>query len=520
MRCHITRRDFLVGLGAGAAGMFMPRRLAAQEAAKTGTRKPNVVVILADDLGYAELGVQGCKDIPTPHTDSIARNGVRMTNGYVSCPICAPTRAGLLTGRYQQRFGFETNPGPEQYAAENFGLPRSEATIAERMKALGYATGMVGKWHVGFKPEMTPPQRGFDEFFGFLGGATNYFAAKRRSAILRGKDPVEEKEYLTDAFGREAAAFIEKHADKPFFLYVPFNAVHSPLEATEKDLASFGNIMDQKRRTYAGMTAAMDNAIGRVLETLRRLELEENTLIFFLSDNGGPTPQTTSSNLPLRGYKGQVYEGGIRIPFMVQWKGRLPAGKVYDRPLIALDILPTTIAAAGGEVSPDWKLDGANLLPYLRGENTSPPHDTLYWRFHQQQAIRQGDWKLVKGGSSANWELYNLAEDIGEQKNLADAMPDKVKELDAAWQAWNKQLMEPKWVRQDGQTQRRKGGAGAGKRGGGVEERFKEFDRNGDGRLTPDEFPRAKAFKQMDKNGDGVVTPDEARDYFRTQRRR
>jgi len=208
------------------------RRTAAGEALPP-PRKPNIVVIVADDLGYAGLGCQGCKDIPTPSIDSIAGSGIRFTNGYVSCPLCAPTRAGLLTGRYRQRFGFEHNPGPEAYAAPNFGLPRNESVLPERLKAMGYATGMFGKWHAGYKPESTPPQRGFDEFFGFLSGANNYLPDARRDSrrnpILRGSTPVEQREYLTDAFAREAAAFIGKHKDEPFFLYLPFNAVHSPL---------------------------------------------------------------------------------------------------------------------------------------------------------------------------------------------------------------------------------------------------------------------------------------------------
>jgi len=518
-----TRRQFLKASAAAATSVVAMNMkiLAAEVGSEQQSRKPNVIVIVADDLGYRELGVQGCPDIPTPNIDSIGRNGVRFTNGYVSCPICAPTRAGLMTGRYQQRFGFETNPGPEQFADEKFGLPRNETTLAERLKSFGYVTGMVGKWHLGFKPELTPPRRGFDEFFGFLGGANNYLPGLSRNTILRGMNPVDEKEYLTDAFGREAVVFIEKNQDKPFFLYLPFNAVHSPLQAIEKYLERFPTIRDTNRRTYAAMTAAMDDAVGRVLETLRRLKMEENTLIFFFSDNGGPTPQTTSSNLPLRGYKGQVLEGGIRTPSMVQWKGRIPAGKVIEHPVIQLDIFPTAIAAAGEQISPDWKLDGVNLLPYLTGEKTGLPHDTLYWRFHQQHAIRQGDWKLLVQGTGIKPSLYNLVEDIGEKNDLADKMPDKVKQLDAVWQAWNAQLMAPLWVRQDartqGETPQGVRGAGAGKGGqrpGARLERFKQLDRNGDGQLTPDELPRPEIFKRLDTNGDGAVTPEEARSAF------
>lgn len=488
-------------------------------------RQPNILVILADDLGWAELSAQGCRDIPTPNIDTIAKNGVRFTSGYVSCPICAPTRAGLMTGRYQQRFGFETNPGSEQYADDKFGLPRSETTLAERLKSVGYATGMVGKWHLGYKPESQPTARGFDEFFGFLSGANNYIASVRRgesrNPILRGTQTVEEKEYLTDAFGREAVAFIEKQKEKPFFLYLAFNAVHSPLQATEKSMHRFPNITGQKRLTFAGMTAAMDDAVGRVLETLRQHKLEENTLVFFLSDNGGPTPQTTSGNLPLRAGKVHVYEGGIRIPFMAQWKGRLPAGQVDDRPVLALDIHPTAVAAAGQTISPDWKLDGVNLLPYLTGEKTGKPHDVLYWRFHDRSAIRMGDWKMVVGESGPQPELFNLAQDISEATDLAEKQPGKLKELQTAWQTWNAQLMSPLWIRQDSRTESGKGFAALKgsptRRGGGLEERLKQYDKNGDGKISAAEFPGAQ-FNQMDKDGDGFVTMEEVRAFYAGRR--
>jgi arylsulfatase A-like enzyme len=365
---------------------------------------------------------------------------------------------------------------------------------------------MFGKWHLGYRPELQPTQRGFDEFFGFLSGANNYLAHARRrgprNPVLRGTEVVDEPEYLTDAFAREAAGFIDRHAREPFFLYLPFNAVHGPLQASEPYLGRFPQIEDQTRRTYAAMTAAMDDAVGRVLGKLREHGLEEETLIFFLSDNGGPTPQTTSSNLPLRGYKGQTYEGGIRVPFMVQWKGRLPAGKVSGTPVIALDIHPTVVAAAGEAIDPAWQLDGMDLLPHLSGDGKGVPHEVLYWRFHQQRAIRQGDWKLVVASGAPTWELYNLAEDIGEQNDLAAQRPDKVRELTAMWEAWNAELMDPLWVRQDGRTQTG---------GGRLERRFRQLDRNGDGKLTIEELPRQGLFQRLDADGDGSVALDEAR---------
>jgi arylsulfatase A-like enzyme len=452
----MKRIFFLTLFGFAVAMISLPSAAAAQAA----DRKPNILVILADDLGYGELSCQGNPQIPTPQIDSIAKNGVRFTSGYVSGPYCSPTRAGLMTGRYQQRYGHEFNPGPAQNSPETFGLSLKETTIATRLKAAGYATGMFGKWHLGYVPPFHPMQRGFDEYFGFLGGAHSYLdaAADPHNPILRGTTPVSNIDYTTDAFGREAVNFIEKHKDVPWFVYLPFNAVHAPLESIEKYLSRFPSIEEQKRHTFAAMLSAMDDAVGAVLAKIRQHNLEENTLVIFFSDNGGPTASTTSRNDPLRGFKAQTWEGGIRIPFMVQWKGHLPAGKVYDQPVIQLDILPTALAAAGVGIKPEWKLDGVNLLPYLKGEKNEPPHAALYWRFGPQIAIRMGDWKLVKApgagagpaeaGGTATTEgahLYHLAKDIGEQNNLADQQPEKVKQLSAAWNKWNAELVEPAW---------------------------------------------------------------------------
>ena len=409
-------------------------------------RKPNIVVIVADDLGYHDLGVQGNVDIPTPNIDSIARAGIRYTNGYVTCPVCSPTRAGLTTGRYQQRFGHEFNPGPAQAADPNFGLPLSQTTLANRLKALGYATGMVGKWHLGFMPEYHPMKRGFDEFFGFLGGQHAYtFAGMGVNALLRGTEPAPYPGYLTDAFAREAVGFIERNSGAPFFLYMPFNAVHLPLQALQKYRDRLPDIQAPRRRTYGAMLTAMDDAVGQILEKLRELKLEEDTLVFFVSDNGGPTAATTSRNDPLRGHKGQVWEGGIRTPAMIQWKGHLPAGKVYDHPVLSLDIHPTAVAAAGGVIPPDAKLDGVNLLPFLTGKNKHAPHESLFWRFGPQWAARVGDWKLVQGPEVTTPEMYNLAADIGEATNLAEKEPGRVKAMQAAYDAWNAQNIEPLW---------------------------------------------------------------------------
>ena len=439
----LNRREFLRLAGIGAAALATPFPAFIAEAA----RRPNVIVILADDQGYAEAGVQGGKDVPTPGIDSIAKNGVRFTDGHVSCPVCSPTRAGLMTGRYQQRFGHEFNPGPPGSAADTFGLPLTETTIAARMKSAGYVTGLVGKWHLGYTEKYLPLDRGFDEFFGFPGGAHTYFGegAGQENHIMRGNDPVDEKEYLTDAFGREAVSFIERHKEKPFFLYLAFNAVHAPLQAPEKYLSRFPKIEDQKRRTFAAMLSAMDDAIGKVLDTVRKNDLENDTLIIYLSDNGGPTASTTSRNDPLRGFKGQVYEGGHRIPYMMQWKGHLPAGKVYTKSVISLDIAPTALAAVGAEPK-DAKFDGVNLLPFLTSDSGTP-HEALYWRFGSQHAIRKGDWKLLATGGGVT-ELYNLADDLSEKTDLASQKPDKVKELSELYDKWNSELIAPLWHQQ------------------------------------------------------------------------
>jgi arylsulfatase A-like enzyme len=407
---------------------------------------PNILFIAVDDLGYAELGVQGCKDIPTPNIDSIAQNGVRFTNGYVSCPVCAPTRAGWLTGKYQQRFGFEFNPGGAPQ--EEFGLPTTELTIAERLKKLGYATGCFGKWHLGFKKELHPMNRGFDEFYGFLGGGHPYLptSGAKRFGILRGFEPVTKFEFTTMDFAKEALSFIERHRNQPFFVYLAFNAVHGPLQAPEEYIAKFKHITNPTRQIFAAMLSALDDAVGMVLAKLRELKLEENTLIFFISDNGGPTRQTSSRNDPLRGFKGQVLEGGIRVPFLMQWKGHLPAGKVYEHPVIALDICPTILAAVGAEIPKE--LDGVNLLPYLTGEAKGEPHTALFWRYGRQWAVRAGDFKLVccpQEFGSEEPQLFNLAEDIGEKTNLAPKMPQKVEELKAMYDEWNAKNIPPKW---------------------------------------------------------------------------
>lgn len=423
---------------------------------------PNVLIFLSDDVGYAEYGLQGSKDVPTPNIDSIAKNGTRFTQGYVSGPYCSPTRAGLMTGRYQTRFGHEFNSAANK---EN-GLSLKETTIATRFKEIGYSTCAVGKWHLGEQPQFRPTARGFDEFYGTL--ANTPFFQPRQFVDSRISPEVREMSepgfYSTDAYAARAVDWLEKSkgAGKPWLLYIPFNAQHAPLEAPEKYLARFSGIQDEKRRIFAAMMSAMDDAVGQVLQKVRDLGQEENTLIWFLADNGGPTPSTTSRNDPLRGFKATTWEGGVRVPFCVQWKGHLPAGAVYEHPIIQLDILPTSLAAAGVEADPAWKLDGVNLLPFLTGKDKARPHQSLYWRFGDQMAVRHGDLKLVKarnGGPEP--ELYDLAKDISESSNLAAAQPGKVGELKDLWDKWNAEQAPPVAEKEPGKKPRKKARAKA-----------------------------------------------------------
>lgn len=429
---------------------------------KAAPERPNIVVILADDMGYGDIGVDGGTDIPTPNIDALAASGIRFTDAYVSSPYCSPSRAGLLTGRYQQRFGHEFNLLPIPSHADA-GLPVDQRTIAERLQAVGYRTAIVGKWHLGSAERFHPLVRGFDEFYGFLSGQHSYLdAGPPTDPIYDGRTPVTTIPYLTDAFADRAVDFIKREKDHPFFLYLSFNAVHLPLQATPTYLARFDRIADPQRRTYAAMLSAMDDAIGKTLDALRTEGLDRKTLVFFVNDNGGPTVWSTgvngSSNAPLRGSKRQTWEGGIRVPFFVRWTDRLPAGVVDHRPIIQLDVLPTALAAAGVAPDPAWNLDGVDLLPFLTGTRSDPPHDALYWRLGGMMAVREGDWKLVKSEEGAanttdpsvlrdlsGAQLYDLAHDVEETNDLAAAHPDEVRKLGQDWQRWNATLAKPAW---------------------------------------------------------------------------
>jgi arylsulfatase A-like enzyme len=318
--------------------------------------------------------------------------------------------------------------------------------MADRLKTLGYATCAIGKWHLGSREPFRPMRRGFDEFYGTLANTAYYhpsqFVDSRLSPDIQRVN--DEDFYTTDAYGDRAVDWLDKHKDGPWLLYLPFNAQHNPLQAPQKYLDRFAQIKNEKRRTFAAVMSAMDDAVGQVLNKVRDMGQEEDTLIVFLSDNGGPTRQTTSKNQPLRGSKATTWEGGVRVPFCMQYKGRLPAGATYEAPIIQLDLLPTMLAAAGANVDPSWKLDGVNLLPYLTGENKGRPHENFYWRFGKQWAIRHGDWKLVVGnGGGEKPELYNLAEDIRESNNLADSETQTAAELQELWDRWNAEQAPP-----------------------------------------------------------------------------
>lgn len=422
--------------------LFIPLKHFAQQ-----SKKPNIIIILTDDQGYGDVGFNGNKQLKTPYLDQLAKNGVVFTNGYVSYAVCGPSRAGIITGRYQDKFGYSRNPlfAPKD---ASLGLPLEEETIAESLKKGGYKTMAIGKWHLGAHKSQRPLKRGFDEFFGFLSGGHKYFSEQLtrnnlaevgsqfdayNTKLLKNDKRVEEKEYLTDAFSREAVNFIEKQQKEPFFLYLAYNAPHAPLQATEKYLSRYPNIKKEKRKTYAAMVSAVDDGVGLILDKLKELNIEENTIVFFLSDNGG-NENKGSYNGKLRKGKGSLYEGGIRVPFAMQWKGKVPAGIVYANPIISLDIFATAVKYA--QVTPKNKLDGVNLIPYLNGQNKGLPHQELYWRMFDKQsfAVRKNNIKLIKD-KKGEVHLYNLAIDIAEKNSLKDSIA--LKELKDLYKTWN-----------------------------------------------------------------------------------
>lgn len=428
---------------------------------------PNFLFIVADDLGYGDASYQG-GDLETPHIDSIAKNGVVFTDGYVTAPVCAPSRAGFLTGKYQQKFGFWDNTGPYQLSKEIVqGIPKDLPILSERLKPLGYVTGLFGKTHDGKAEEIMPFNR-WDEFYGFNNGASNFLAGLNRThnPIFHNKKIVSEtykskgissssvnkngilqidrEEYLTDKLGEMAVRFIEENKENPFLCYIPFNAVHGPFQAPKEMVDSYSHIEDMERRIVCAMLESMDDNIGEVLGCLEKNDLMKNTLIVFISDNGG---HQASPCFPLNGKKGTFWEGGLRVPFCARWEGVIPAGKVYKAPVSSLDVMPTFIEAAGGKVDPDWGLDGVNLLPFILEEKESRPHEVLYWVWGngQKKAIREGDYKAVTVNGGKVYQLYDLSQDVGEKENIASLFPEKLAALIERQLEWEKTLAPQKW---------------------------------------------------------------------------
>ncbi|MCP5022868.1 MAG: sulfatase-like hydrolase/transferase [bacterium] len=424
---------------------------------------PNLLLIVADDMGFGDLSCYGSLQIQTPSLDRLAAGGIRCTDGYVSNSVCAPSRAGLLTGRYGSRFGFEHNLSRPGYLKPEYaGIPLDETLLPERLKELGYRTGIVGKWHLGESlPEQHPTARGFDFFFGMLGGSHPYWPTLKKNKLLHGHGkPTEIRApYLTDWFTLEALDFIRgkrgvvnSGAEQPWFLYLSYNTPHGPMQAKDEDLARFAHIQNKTRRTYCAMQHCMDQNIGKIVAELETRGELDNTLIVFISDNGGAVEVSHAVNAPLRGTKGTFLEGGIRVPMLYHWPAKLKPS-VYSEPVISLDIQARMVAAAGGSAprpgvrqeregrkKKDRPIyDGVNLLPFLSGEKKeggATPHGALYWRMALRgSAVRVGDWKLLRPNSLLP-QLYNLREDIGETTNLIGEQPEIVDRLLQMLNAW------------------------------------------------------------------------------------
>jgi arylsulfatase A-like enzyme len=424
----------------------------AQVSAKETEQKPNIVLIVSDDAGYDDFSFQGSGDVKTPHIDKLAASGVHYTNAYVSSSVCSPSRAGFLTGRYQQRFGHEENLGGNYSNTPKylFGMPVKEKTIAQLLKKQGYYTGLVGKWHLGTAVQFHPLTRGFDEFWGYTHGGHQYFItdASRKARYFW---PIEcnykdqgELTYLTDDKGNEACDFIRRNKHHPFFLYLAFNAPHIPMQAHETYIEeAIPHYATKKRAILAAMTRSLDENVGKVTSVIKELGLEKNTLVIFTNDNGGGAGAVNaSSNGKLSGSKSTFLEGGIRVPLITSWKGVIPAGGKYAHPVTSLDILPTAVAAAGGELDKDIHYDGVDLMPYIKGKKKTIPHDILFWRMVYSGAVRKGDWKL-------HWFedrepiLFNLKDDISERTNLSKKNPAKTKELLKDFNNWQSELAKP-----------------------------------------------------------------------------
>lgn len=433
--------------------------------AEAAQEKPNLIVIMADDLGYGDVGYNGCTDIPTPHIDALAKNGVQFSSGYSAYSVCGPSRAGFITGRYQQRFGCERNP---QYRPDdpNMGVPKSEQTIAEVLKPVGYTSKIIGKWHLGAHKETHHPlNRGFDEFYGHLGGSHFYLQKdmkfkdsynltegreeieQMRTWILDDHTPVAFEKHLTEEFTDEALDFIERHKEKPFFLFMSYNAPHTPLQPADEHLERVAHIQDETRQLYAGLVVGLDDGVGQIMNKLRESGLEDNTLVFFMSDNGGKL-KWGADNGVLRKDKGSSFEGGWRVPFLMQWKG-VTQPSVYDQPVNSLDVLATIADLSGAVLDPEKPLDGVNLIPYVTGAKQGSPHRAIFLRGGGSQgsyAVRMGDYKIITYNGGNGRQMFNLKDDISEENNIIRALPERFQEINSIRAEWSKGLIEPAYL--------------------------------------------------------------------------
>ena len=420
-------------------------------------KKPNIIFLFCDDAGYADFGFQGSKVMITPNLDKLSNEGIRFTQGYVTDATCGPSRAGLITGKYQQKFGYQEINVPNymspnsKFLGDDMGLPLDQKTIADYLKKLGYKNAVYGKWHLGNADRFHPLKRGFDEFYGFRGGARSFFPIKNFKGIHhdnkmeRNFGTYEEPNgYATDVFADEAISFIERNKKNPFFIYLAFNAVHTPMQATKEDLAKFPNLKG-KRKQVAAMTLALDRACGKIMDKLKELGLDENTIIVFSNDNGGPTDKNASLNLPLSGTKSNHLEGGLRVPFLMKWPKKLKAGKVFNYPVSTFDLLPTFFAAGGGNMEELEEIDGVNLIPFVTEKNNARPHKDLFWKKEARAVYRENDWKLIRFADRPA-ELYDLSKDITEQNNLAYHEPERVKTMFKKLFEWELTQERPLWM--------------------------------------------------------------------------
>ena len=461
-----TNRILLFSLVLILASCTGAKSQPAKATANKGSR-PNIIVVLADDLGYNDVGFNGSKDITTPELDKLAKSGTIFSSAYVTHPFCGPSRAGLLTGRYPHEFGSQFNLPANSEKSVGSGIPLTEKFISNTLQDAGYHTGIIGKWHLGAVAGYDPKDRGFDEFYGFLGGGHDYFpeqyGPKYDQQLIAGNKnifeylhplqrngkEVKETEYLTDALSHDAVRFVTDASKnkEPFFLYLAYNAPHTPLQAKEEDMQKFSAIIDKDRRTYAAMVYAVDRGVGELVKALKANNQYDNTLIVFLSDNGGRTDEG-ANNFPLRGVKGDTFEGGFRVPMFFHWPNQVPAGKRFDYPVSSLDFYPTFVSLAKAQLPKDKQLDGKNIWnDVLKGSN-SRKGEMIFAMRHRSGisdvGVRQDEWKATKA-YNGGWKLYNINNDIGETQDLSKQFPKQLKTMVEGAKNWSKKHTEPLW---------------------------------------------------------------------------